>query len=80
MLRSAALLRHHHLPNGVLLAVLIMIAILYVGWRTGRLRNLRPGRRLRLLRGDLREQRISPFSLVPLAVLVIVIVVLLVAH
>lgn len=76
----SAVLHHHHSPSGPELAVLIVIAILYVGWRTGRLGRLRAGARASRLRGDLREQRLSPFSFVPLALLVIVVVVLLIAH
>lgn len=79
MLLSAAL-RHHQIPSGPVLAVLIVIAILYVGWRTGRLGRLRAGARASRLISDLRGQRLSPFSFVPLALLVIVVVVLLIAH
>jgi uncharacterized membrane protein YidH (DUF202 family) len=77
---SAALTNHHHTPSGLLLFVLIVIAILYVTWRTGNLGRLRNGLRATRLRSDLRDQRISPFTLMPLALLVIVVVVLLVAH
>lgn len=77
---AAALINHHHHPSGLLLVVLIVIAVLYVGWRTGNLRRLRIGGRATRLRADLRDQRISPFTLLPLALLVIVVVVLLVVH
>jgi small-conductance mechanosensitive channel len=80
MLAQAALNPHHRAPGGVLLAVLILLAILYVAWRTGRLRGLWSLARSRSLRNELRDHRISPLSLLPLAVLVIVLVVLLIAH
>jgi hypothetical protein len=77
---TAVLTNHHHRPSGLLLFVLIVIAILYVAWRTGNLGRLRLGGRATRLRADLRDQRISPFTLMPLALLVIVVIVLLVAH
>lgn len=78
MLLTAAL--HHQRPSGALLAALIVLAVLYIGWRTGRLRRLRSGIRASRLRADLREHRFSPVSFIPLALLVIVVVVLLIAH
>ena len=80
MTGSAALLHHHRTPSGLLLLVLVVLVFLYVGWRTGRLRRLRTGMRTINLWAELRQQGISPFSLIPLALLVIVVVVLLIAH
>jgi len=80
MLAEAALHPHHRAPGGFLLLVLIVLAILYVGWRTGRLRGLWSLTRARGLRNELRDHQISPLALLPLAVLVIVVVILLVAH
>jgi hypothetical protein len=77
---TAALTNHHHTPSGLLLFVLIVIAIVYVAWRTGNLGRLRIGGRATRLRADLRDQRISPFTLMPLVLLVILIIVLLIAH
>lgn len=76
----SAALQHHHTPSGVLLAVLVALAILYAGWRMGWLGRLRAGQRARRLRDELNEQRISPVSLIPLAVLVVVVVLLIVNH
>ncbi len=62
----------HKLPSGVLLAVILGLLLLYVAWRTGRLRGLRV-RRLDMLRGA----RPSPLALLPTVLLVLVIAVLL---
>ncbi len=71
--------RHHHTSGGVVLIAVIVLAVLYVGWRSGLLGRLWAGVRSSSLRGELREHRISPFTLLPLALLVIVVVVLLIA-
>jgi heme A synthase len=77
---GTALHYQHRAPGGVLLLVLIVLAILYVAWRTGRLRGLWSLARARSLRSEVRDHRISPLALLPLAVLVIVVVILLIAH
>ncbi|MDE3132758.1 MAG: hypothetical protein KGL15_01685 [Acidobacteriota bacterium] len=76
----AALAQHHRGPNGWVLGALLVLAIVYVAWWRGRARGGHGGSRLARLRADLRDQRIGPLTLLPLALLVIVIVVLLVAH
>ncbi len=74
-------LQHHHRPpSGPLLAALIVLAALYVGARTGRLGRLRSGLRAFRVRQEMRGVHVSPLSLVPLAVLVVVVVVLVTAH
>ncbi len=80
MIVTAALAQGHRTPTGLVLVLLIVLAVLYVAWRTGRLGRLRAGTSARRLRAELRGVRISPFSLLPLAVLVIVVAVLLIAH
>lgn len=71
---------HHHAPAGALLGVLLALVVLYVGWRTGRLRALRGLVRARMPRTTPTRVRISPFALVPLVILVIVVVLLVLAH
>ncbi len=70
----------HRAPTGWLLVLPIVVAVVYAGWRTGRLRKLRiAGRGLRL-RNELRGIHISPLALVPTALLLIVIVVLVITR
>lgn len=76
----AALAHHHGGPDGWVLGALIVLAILYAGWRRGRARNEPGVNRLERLRADLRDLRIGPLTLLPLVLLVIAIVVLLLAR
>jgi hypothetical protein len=70
----------HRAPTGWWLAVPIAVALLYAGWRTGRLAKLHTAARGIRLRNELRGVRISPLALVPTALLLIVIVVLVIAR
>ena len=70
----------HQVPRGPLLAVLVVLALLYVAWRAGRLRMLGSKTTAARVRGGLRDLNVRPTALVPTLVLVIVIVVLLIAH
>jgi hypothetical protein len=79
-LPAAAITHAHRSPGGLLLIVIVALALLYIAWRNGRLGNLRGTLRTLGLRRELQEHRISPFSLVPLGVLLIVVVVLVIAH
>lgn len=70
---------HHRLPTGGLLVVLVLLALLYLGWRTGRLGGLR--RYLHARRaggGGLWPEgvRIGPLALLPTALLLIVVLLL----
>jgi hypothetical protein len=77
----AALAQHHRGPSGWVLGALIVLAILYFGWRRGRGRSSQNlSGRLTRLRAELPDLRIGPLTLLPLALLVIVIVILLVTH
>jgi uncharacterized membrane protein YidH (DUF202 family) len=77
---AAALEHHHHAPTGVLLVVLIMLALLYVALRTGRLGRLRGLSRARMPRIDPRRLGVSRFALVPLVILAIVVLLLVLGH
>lgn len=70
----------HRTPNAVVVVVVIAFALLYIAWRTGRIRPLRSRQRALNWRAELRESGISPYSLIPLAVLAIVVAVLLLGH
>lgn len=59
---------------------LILFAALYIAWRSGWLRNRPAGGRVRALRADLRDLKVSPLALVPTLVLVVVLVLLLVVR
>jgi hypothetical protein len=77
----AVLAEHHRNPSGWLLAVLIVLVIVYFGWRRSRGRSSQSlSDRLTRLRAELSDLRIGPLTLLPLALLVIVVVILLVAH
>ena len=72
---------HHHRTPSVLVAVIaVAFVLLYIAWRTGRIKPLRARSGALNWRAELKESGISPFSLIPLAVLVLVVVVLLIAH
>lgn len=71
---------HHTAPTGWFLALLILLALIYIAWRTGRLRNVRSSIGRLRLRGELRGVRIRPMALLPLALLLIVIAVLVINH
>lgn len=79
-MRLPATAAHHTTPSGVFLVVVIVLVLLYVGWRTGRLRRLRTLAVFTRARHDLGGVRIRPLSFVPLAVLLIVIAVIVLAH
>ena len=76
---------HHTTPAGWFVAVVVLLVVLYVLWRSGRLRKLVDAIGERRMsgagRGALPEGvHVRPVALVPLALLLIVIVVLLIAH
>ena len=75
-----ALVAHHHTPTGVFLVVIVALVLVYIGWRSGHLRRLRSIAGTTRVRNELKNARVGPLSFVPLAVLVIVIVVLVIAH
>jgi ABC-type branched-subunit amino acid transport system permease subunit len=70
----------HQTPTGWFLALLIVLAVLYVALRTGRLGKLRTAVRDLRLRSEFRGIRIRPVALVPTVLLVIVVALLLIAH
>jgi hypothetical protein len=75
----APILEHHHrAPALWFVAVLVLIGLLYWGWRTGRLGRLRSAARVARLRSELAGVRLRPVALVPTALLVIVVVVLVI--
>jgi hypothetical protein len=76
---------HHKTPAGWFGAVVVLLVVLYVLWRSGRLSKLIDAIGERRMsgagRGVLPEGvHVRPVALVPLALLVIVVVVLLIAH
>jgi hypothetical protein len=74
---------HHSAPGGLLLAVLIVLAILYVGWRTGRLGRAWSAARARRLSGrggGLAGVRVRPLALLPTLLLILVVVLLLITR
>lgn len=71
---------HHRAPSGWLLLVIVLLVLLYVAFRTGRLGKLSNALRDGRVRGPKRRLQVSPLALLPTAVLVIVIVVLLLTH
>ncbi|MGH7211365.1 MAG: hypothetical protein ACREF1_07890 [Acetobacteraceae bacterium] len=75
-----AVVEHHRTPTGPLLVVVIVLALLYVAWRTGRLRRLRGLSGAARLRSELTGLRIRPLAFLPLTVLVIVAALLLILH
>ena len=79
-LAAVAAAIHHTAPTGWFLAFVVLLALLYVAWRTGRLRHLRSSAAAWRLRGEFRGLRVRPAALLPTVVLVIVVVVLLLDH
>jgi cytochrome oxidase Cu insertion factor (SCO1/SenC/PrrC family)/thiol-disulfide isomerase/thioredoxin len=67
----------HQTPTAWFLVLVILLALLYVGWRTGRLGKLRSGLGVMRLRNELRGVRVRPVALLPTALLVVVVVALL---
>jgi cytochrome oxidase Cu insertion factor (SCO1/SenC/PrrC family)/thiol-disulfide isomerase/thioredoxin len=65
---------HHKFPSGLFLVVLIVLLLLYVGWRTGRLRKLNLPRRWSMPKGV----KVRPIALLPAALLVVVIAALVI--
>ncbi len=80
VLVAAAHAGGHQTPTGWLLAFLILLAVLYVAWRSGHLGRLRGAAGSLRLRGELRGVRIRPTALVPTALLLIVIAVLVITR
>jgi hypothetical protein len=76
-LLAAVAVHQHRSPNALVVVVVVAFALLYIAWRTGRIKPLRSRPRALNWRAELRESGISPLSFIPLAVLVIVVVVLL---
>jgi len=70
----------HKTAAALFLALLIVLALLYVGWRTGRLGKLRSAVGVMRLRGELRGVRVRPIALLPTALLLVVVVALLINH
>lgn len=77
---AATAAHHHRTPNALVVVVVVAFALLYIAWRTGRIKPLRARGRTLNWRAELRESGVSPFSFIPLALLVVVVVVLLIAH
>ncbi len=48
-----ALVAHHRAPSGWFLVGVVVIVLLYVGWRTGRLRRLRTLEGVTRMRGTI---------------------------
>jgi len=76
---------HHTTPAGWFLAVVALLVVLYVLWRRGRLRKLIDAIGERRMAGPRRGLlpagvHVRPVALLPLALLLIVVAVLLVAH
>jgi len=70
----------HYAQTAVFVAVVILLALLYVGWRTGRLGKLRGAAARLRLRNEMKDVRIRPVTLLPLALLLIVIVLVLISQ
>ncbi len=70
----------HKAPTGPVFAVVIFLTLLYVAWRTGRLKGLRSTASALRTRGALEGVKVRPLALLPTLLLVIVVVVLLIAH
>ncbi len=71
---------HHRGATGWFLALLIVVGLLYLAWRSGALgRWWAHAGRMRL-RGELKGIRIRPVTLLPSLVLLIVVVLLLIEH
>jgi hypothetical protein len=84
-LLGAILHKNHATPAGWFLAVVVLLVLLYVLWRSGRLRRLIDAigehRTAGAGRGLLPEGvHVRPVALLPLALLLIVIAVLVISH
>jgi len=71
---------HAHHTTVWFLTLLIVLALLYIGWRTGQLRKLRGALGGMRMRSELRGVRVGPFALLPTALLLIVIAILLISR
>jgi cytochrome oxidase Cu insertion factor (SCO1/SenC/PrrC family)/thiol-disulfide isomerase/thioredoxin len=71
---------HHKTPTGWFLALLILLLLVYIGWRSGRLRKLRGVVGEMRLLGEMRGVRIRPVALLPTALLVVVVVALVISQ
>ena len=76
---------HKHHTTGWFLAAMVLLVLLYVLWRSGRLRKLIDAIGERRMAGPRRGLlpagvHVRPVALLPLALLLIVVAVLLVAH
>jgi hypothetical protein len=79
-LAAAASTTHHRGATGWFLALLIVVGMLYVAWRSGALGRWWAGAGRMRLRGELKGIRIRPAALIPSLVLLIVVVLLLTEH
>jgi cytochrome oxidase Cu insertion factor (SCO1/SenC/PrrC family)/thiol-disulfide isomerase/thioredoxin len=70
----------HHAPAGWLLALLILSPLLYVVWRSGRLRRLWTRLGSMRPRRELKRLRITSVALLPAALLAIVVAALVINH
>jgi cytochrome oxidase Cu insertion factor (SCO1/SenC/PrrC family)/thiol-disulfide isomerase/thioredoxin len=71
---------HHKAPVGWFLALIIVLALLYLLWRMGHLGKLRSVTGVLRLRGELRGIRVRPVALLPTVLLLVVVVALLINH
>jgi cytochrome oxidase Cu insertion factor (SCO1/SenC/PrrC family)/thiol-disulfide isomerase/thioredoxin len=78
--RSTKPVTHHKNPTGWFLAALILLALLYVGWRSGAIRKLLAAVGRARLRGELKGVRIRPIALLPTLLLLIIVVALVINH
>jgi len=69
---------HHQTPTAWFVALLILLLLVYVGWRSGRLRRLRGVVGVMRVRSELRGVRVRPVALLPTVLLAVVVVALLV--
>jgi cytochrome oxidase Cu insertion factor (SCO1/SenC/PrrC family)/thiol-disulfide isomerase/thioredoxin len=70
--------QHHKLPSGVFLVVLIVILLLYVGWRSGRLRKLQLRRAIPRRWSLPKGLRVRPIALLPTVLLAVVVAALII--
>ena len=78
--KSARAGKRHQTPTGWFLALLVVLALLYVAFRTGRLKKLWRAVGRQRMRGELRGLRIRPIALLPMVLLMIVVIALVINH
>ncbi len=66
--------------TGWFLALLIVVGLVYVAWRSGALARWWAGARRMRARGELKGVRVRPAALIPGLLLLIVVVLLLIEH